>query len=144
MTCTDQRECFLLFDCTVRDGTQDLRIKPRESCQLLGICLVALAITMRYGSQLAHVRYDDLMPQLLELLADPDRVRPRLHGYSCRRHIRKPLLDSLRTSSEAASVDHYPFFVERAVMAPDISKVDANRHPDLALSAWNFCYEVLR
>jgi hypothetical protein len=29
-------------------------------------------------------------------------------------------------------------------MAPDIAKVDANRHLNLALSAWNFCDEVLR
>jgi hypothetical protein len=41
-------------------------------------------------------------------------------------------------------VDHYSFFVERAVMAPDIAKVDANRHLHLGLSAWNFCDEVLR
>jgi hypothetical protein len=28
-------------------------------------------------------------------------------------------------------------------MAPDIAKVDTNRHLELGLSAWNFCDEVL-
>jgi hypothetical protein len=40
------------------------------------------------------------------------------------------LLDSLGTGSEAAAIDRFSFFVERAVMAPDISKVDTDRHLD--------------
>jgi hypothetical protein len=51
---------------------------------------------------------------------------------------------SLRTGSEAASNDRFSCFVERAVMAPDISKVDADRRLGPGLSAWNFCDEVMR
>jgi hypothetical protein len=32
-----------------------------------------------------------------------------------------------RYGSEAASIDHFAVLVERAVMAPDIAKVDTNR-----------------
>ena len=35
-----------------------------------------------------------------------------------------PLLDSLRTGSEAVTVDNFSFLIERAVMGPDISEVD--------------------
>ena len=38
----------------------------------------------------------------------------------------RPLLDSVGTGSEAAAIDHFSF-AERAVMAPDISKVDTDR-----------------
>ncbi len=142
--CTDQRESLLLLHCSVCDGPQDLRVEPCEARQLLGIDLIALAITMRYRSQLTDVGHDDLVTQLLELLADPDRVCPRLHRYPRWRHGSKPLLDPFRAGSEAASIDHFSFFVERAVMAPDISKVDANRHLNSGLSAGYFCDEGTR
>jgi hypothetical protein len=138
------QECLLLFDRAVSDGTQNLRIKPCAARQLLGIGVVALAITMRYRSKLTDIRNDNVMTQLLELFADPDRVRSRLHHHSCRRHIGKPLLQSPRCSSETSSIDHFSFFVKRAVMAPDISKVDTDRHLDPSRSAWNFRDEVLR
>ena len=54
------------------------------------------------------------------------------------------LLDSLGTGSEATAIDHFSFFVERAVMAPDISKVDTDRHLNPGPSVWNFRDEVLR
>jgi hypothetical protein len=44
---SDQREGFLLFDCAVRDGAQNLRIKPCEAGKLLSIGVIALTITMR-------------------------------------------------------------------------------------------------
>ena len=75
----DQGEGLLLFDGSVCDRTQDLRIQPRVPCQLLGIDFVALPIAMRDGSQLAHVRDDHFMTEFLELLTDPDRVRSGLH-----------------------------------------------------------------
>jgi hypothetical protein len=37
-----------------------------------------------------------------------------------------------------------PSFVERVVMAPDIPKVDPDRHPDLGDAAWNFRDEAMR
>jgi hypothetical protein len=59
----------------MRDGAQDLRINPREACQLLGIGVVSLAIIVRYGAQLTYVRHDNLVTQFVKLFADPDRVR---------------------------------------------------------------------
>src|ERR1700692_3154230 len=59
-------------------------------------------------------------------------------------HIGKPLLQPLRCSSKTASIDHFSFFVERAVMAPDISKVNADHHLNLRLSAGHFCDKVMR
>jgi hypothetical protein len=50
----------------------------------------------------------------------------------------------LGLGSEAAAIDRFSFFVERAVMAPDISKVDTDRHLDPSRSAWNFRDEALR
>jgi hypothetical protein len=46
--------------------------------------------------------------------------------------------------SQAASIDHLSFFVEGAVMAPDISKRDTDRHLNPGPSAWDFRDEVLR
>jgi hypothetical protein len=62
----------------MRDGTQNLGIKPGEARQLLGIDLVALAVTMRDRPRLPHVRHDHLVSEQLKLFADPDRVRARL------------------------------------------------------------------
>jgi hypothetical protein len=42
------------------------------------------------------------------------------------------------------SVNHFSIFIERAVVAPYISKVDTDRHLILGLSAWNFRDEVQR
>jgi hypothetical protein len=67
-------ESFLLFHSPMRNGSQDLRIKPGISGQLLGVDLIALAVAMRYCSQLTDVRHNDFMAQLLKLFADPDRV----------------------------------------------------------------------
>jgi hypothetical protein len=50
------------------DGRQDLR-ENGEPCDRLA----------RNRPQLAYVRHDDLMLHLLKLLADPDRMRSRLH-----------------------------------------------------------------
>src|SRR5260370_7749982 len=66
--------CLLLFDRAVRDGPQDLRIKPCEARQLLGIGVVALAITMGYRTQLTDVRNNDLMTQLLQFFPNPHPV----------------------------------------------------------------------
>jgi hypothetical protein len=82
--------------------------------------------------------------QLLELFADPDRMRPGPHGHTSRMQGSKPLLDSLRAGPEAAAIDHFSIFVESAVMAPDISKVDTDRHLNLRLPARYFCDKVVR
>jgi hypothetical protein len=39
---------------------------------------------------------------------------------------------------ENASTNDLSRVVERAVVAPDISQIDPDRHPDLGLSAWDF------
>jgi hypothetical protein len=64
--------------------------------------------------------------------------------YPRRRQISKPLLDSFGTGSEAVAIDRFSFFVECAVMAPEISKVDTNRHLDPSWSVWTFRDELLR
>jgi hypothetical protein len=76
------------------------------------------------------------MAKLLDLLADPDRVGPGLHGNSGSFQIPEALVHSGRVGSETASVYHLAVFVERAVMAPDVPKVDPDRYPDLGTSAW--------
>ncbi|HTF69047.1 MAG TPA: hypothetical protein VK638_40840, partial [Edaphobacter sp.] len=52
--------------------------------------------------------------------------------------------NGLRCGSETASINYLTVFVESAVMAPDIPKINADRHPDLGLPARNFRDEVLR
>jgi hypothetical protein len=128
----------------VCDRPEDVRIKPGISCQLLNIDLVALPITVRDRAQLTNVRHNDFVPKLLKLFADPDRVRSRLHRNPCWRHIGEPLLDRLRSGPEVATVDHFSVLVEGAVMAPDVAKIDADRHLNLGLSARDFSDEVLR
>jgi hypothetical protein len=84
------------------------------------------------------------MAQFLQLFANPDRMRPSFHRDACVGHIRQPLLDRLRHGSEAAAIYDFTVFVESAVMAPDVSEVDADRRGNSGLSAWNFRDEVLR
>jgi hypothetical protein len=84
------------------------------------------------------------MAEFLKLFADPDRMCARLHRYTRMRHVRKPLFDRLRCRSEAATVYDFTVVVESAVMAPDISKVYADRNDKPRLSARNFDDEVLR
>ena len=71
------------------------------------------------------------MSKLLQLLADPDRMHSGLHGHSRRRQIDKPLLYGLGRGSETSSIDYFAVFVEAAVMAPDISKIDTDRQLNL-------------
>jgi hypothetical protein len=126
------------------DRPQDLRIEPSVAGQLLRIDLIALPIAVRDRPQLTYVRYDDLVTQFLKLFADPYRMRPRFHRDPYSRQIGKPLLDSRGTGSEPTSVNHFSVFVERAVMVPDIPKVDPDRHPNPGAAAWNFSNEVMR
>lgn len=79
----NQRKSFLLFDSPVRDRPQYLWIESGVAGQLLRVHLVALAVTMRDGSQLAHVRDEYFVTKLLQLLADPDRMRARFHSDTC-------------------------------------------------------------
>ena len=128
--CADQDQRLLLFDSSVRDRTQDLGIQPCVASQLLGIDLVALPVTVRDSSQLSHVGHDYLMAKFLQLFADPDRVRSGLHRNPRLRHVGKPLLDRLRCRPEAAAVDHLTILVERAVMTPNVAKINADRGLD--------------
>src|ERR1017187_4212583 len=98
---------------------------------------------MRDRPQLAHVSHDPLMAELPNLFADPDRVRSSFHSDPRASNIPEALVDSGWVGPEPASVDHLAVLVESAVMAPDVPKVDADRHPGLGTSAW-FRYEVLR
>jgi hypothetical protein len=111
---------------------------------LLGINLVALPIAVRDRSQFADVRHDDFVAQLLKLFADPDRVSSSLHRNPRWRYIGEPFLDRLRGSPEPPSINYLSILVERAVMAPDVAKVDTDRNLNLGLSAWDFSDGVLR
>ena len=81
---------------------------------------------------------------LLKLLADPDGVDSRLHRVPHWRQIGKPSFDPGRCGEKPASVDHLAFFVERAVMTPDIAKIDPNRHLNPGAAPWYFRDEILR
>ena len=141
---TDQRQSLLLGNRAMGYRPQDLGIEPGVTGQLLRIHLVALPITVRDRPKFTHVGHDHLVAQLLKLFADPDRVRSRLHRDPHPRQVGKPLLDARGNRSEPPPVYHFSIFVERAVMAPDIPKVDPDRHPDPGAAAWNFRNEVLR
>jgi hypothetical protein len=82
--------------------------------------------------------------QFLKLFADPDRMRTSFHRDPHRRQIGKPLLDSRWAGTKSAPAHYFSIFVERAVMAPDIPKIDPDRHPDPGASAWYFRDKVLR
>jgi hypothetical protein len=97
---------------------------------------------VRDRTQFAHVRYDHFVTQFLKLLADPNRVRARFHRDPHRRQIGKPLLDSRGTGTKPAPAHYFSIFVKRAVMAPDVPKIDPDRHPDLGASEWYFRDEV--
>ena len=77
-----------------------------------------------------------LVTKLPDLLADPDRVRSGFHGHSRWSKIAEVLIHSGRVASEPALVDDLAVFVERAVMAPDVPKVDPDCHPGMGTSAW--------
>jgi hypothetical protein len=71
------------------------------------------------------------MAKFLDLLADPDRMGSGFHGNSNSVEIPKALVYSGRVGSEAVSVYDLAVFVERAVKAPDVPKVDPDRYPNL-------------
>ena len=54
------------------------------------------------------------------------------------------LLRHLAYARGLVKTSAFSVLVEGAVMAPDIAKVDADRHPNLGLPVWNFSDEVLR
>jgi len=58
------------------------------------------------------------------------------HGYSNSFEIPKALVYSGRVGSEAASVYDLTVLVERAVMAPDVPKIDPDRYPNPGTSVW--------
>jgi hypothetical protein len=120
------------------DRSQDLRIEPGIASDLFRIHRVALAVAVRDRPELAHVGHDYFVAQFSELFADPDRMGPSLHRNPCPGHIGKPLLDSRECRAKPPPVNHFSIFVERAVMAPDIPKIDPDRHPNLGDTAWNF------
>jgi hypothetical protein len=132
---TDQCEGLLLFDSSMDNGTQDLWIESGVTGQLVGVYLIALPIAVRNRPQFPDVGHNNFMAKLPELLADPDRVRSSLHRHARLRYIFKPLLDGLGCCSETASIDYFAVFVEGAVMAPDISKVNADRQLDHGMPA---------
>jgi hypothetical protein len=127
----------------MRDGPQNLGIKPGETRQFLGIDLVALAVTVGDRPQLPHVRHDHRVSEQLKLFADPDRVRAGLHGHPNWRHILKPLLQSLGIGSEPAPVDHVSVLVDRASGSRHLPG-QRRRLIRLGMSARNFCDEALR
>jgi hypothetical protein len=71
-------------------------------------------------------------------------VRPGFHGDPHPRQVGKPPIDTGWVRSEPAPVDNFTVLVERAVMAPNISKIDPDRYPNLGASPWYFRDEVLR
>ncbi len=66
-----------------------------------------------------------------------------LHRHAGMRHVGKPLVDGLH-GSEAAPINHFALLVESAVMAPNVTKVDADRELYLATLPGYFRDEVLR
>jgi hypothetical protein len=67
-----------------------------------------------------------------------------IHRYTRWGNIREPLLDGLRHDPEATPVHNLTILVGRAVMTPDIAKIDPDRNREPGLPAWNFSDEMLR
>jgi hypothetical protein len=53
-------------------------------------------------------------------------------------------LNQAFSGSETASINHLSLFGERSLMARDIAKINADRHLNPGLSAWNFRDGVIR
>jgi hypothetical protein len=70
------------------------------------------------------------------LLADPDGMSSGFHRYPDRIEIAEALIHPRWVGSEATTVDDLAPFVDSAVMAPDVSKVDSHRCPDPGASEW--------
>ena len=60
---------------------QQLDVDSSQTCQLLHIRLVVLAVALRVGLYLASVGHDDLVSQFLERAADPRGVGPHLDHH---------------------------------------------------------------
>jgi hypothetical protein len=110
---------------------------------------------VKQDSQLAGDRNNGLAPGLLatssgqmETPLSKCRVLPMWLEHSISRLRRYALpawvMPSLRGSSESSPINDFSVLVEGAVMPPDVAKVDADRHLNLGLSAWDFSDEVLR
>jgi hypothetical protein len=56
----------------------------------------------------------------------------------------EPLLDRLRGRPKTSQINYFSVPVEGAVRAPDVAQIDAERHLNLGLSAWDFSDGVLR
>ena len=78
------------------------------------------------------------MAQIAYLLADPDGMSSGFHRYPDRLEIAEALIYARWVGSETATVDDLALFVDGAVMAPDVSKVDTDRRPDPGTPAWTF------
>jgi hypothetical protein len=94
IACPDQCEGFLLLHRSVRDGAKDLRVQPCETCQLLGIDLVAFTVTVRDRPQLTHVRHDHFVAQflrcsLIQIECVPASMATRAGGRSVN-HFSRP------------------------------------------------------
>ena len=78
------------------------------------------------------------MTQIAYQLTDPDGMNSDFHRYSDRLEISEALIYARWVGSETAAVNDLALFVDGAVMAPDVSKVDTDRRPDPGTSAWTF------
>src|ERR1700743_180982 len=131
----DQRQRLLLGNCAVGDGTKDLRTEPGIASHLLGIHLVALTIAVRDCPQLAHVGHDDFMTEFPNLFTNPDGMRPSFHGDTHGFQIAETLVNAGRVGSKTATIYDLAVLAECAVMAPDVPKVNSDRHADHGTSA---------
>ena|SRR5277367_4088203 len=107
-----------------------------ESCkasQFFGVHLIAFAIAVRDRTELADVRHDDFMPKFSKLLTDPDRVSARFHRDTHRLEIAKTSVQARRRGPKSPSIHNLAHFTQRAVVAPDIPKIDPIVDPTLKL-----------
>src|ERR1700733_1397331 len=116
-------------------GTKDLRIEPGIASHLLGIHLVALTIAVRDCPQLAHVGHHDFMAEFPNLFTNPDGMRPSFHGDTHGFQIAETLVNAGWVGSKTATIYDLAVLAECAVMAPDVPKVNSDRHADHGTSA---------
>jgi hypothetical protein len=111
------------------DGSQNVRIQPCKSSQLLGIHAITLSIVATDGVQFPHVRHDYLVSISTKLFVDPDRMRSVFNRNPKTANTFKVFSQCGGCCTNPAFLDYFAIIGQQTVMTPLITNIDANREP---------------
>jgi hypothetical protein len=97
-------------------GPQDRRIHASVSRKLLCVCAVMLPIAVSDCSKFAYIRYQNFMPHLREMFADPHGLRTGLNRNPCRGDLVKQIRECLTRHFETSLRGDVAVFIDRAVV----------------------------